>query len=451
MRGCSERSNPFNDEAQPVSWWASATSPRRRRYGRLDGRSRNGLRLGFACGAPSHYAQGRACPRRDRLPGPARAARARRALARGQQQAERDHVHHRRPDGARPDRDAEDAGPDRSAGSELPARVRLDVALLPIAHHRPDRRVRAQPPRHGQHPATGRLWRVQRQERPAGLAAAGGLPDDPHRQDAERVRHGDERDLRPAGLGAVQRRRRAGRVLRLHQAPFRVHRLRPRRERGPRPVPPGRLPDRRLRGPGGGPDRRPLHEPLERPALHAGPVLRSARPGDPRDEVPERLRDHAAPDRPELQREERQGQARLDPEDLTVRSRADREDPDPLPAPARDAALGGRRDREDRQRALGQRSARQHVPDLHLGQRLHAGSAPTAPGQVRSVRAVDSGPAVDPRTGHPGRAAARARLERRHHPTRSSRSPMRSRVCHRTVARSCPTRAIPACRVLARS
>ena len=35
-----------------------------------------------------------------------------------------------------------------------------------------------------------------------------------------------------------------------------------------------------------------------------------------------------------------------------LRSRADREDPDPLPAPPRDPALGRRRRREDRQRAL---------------------------------------------------------------------------------------------------
>ena len=268
-----------------------------RRYGRqMPGQ--NGLRLCFACGAPSHYAQGRACPRRDRLPGPARAARARRALARGQQQAEHDHVHHRRPDGARPDRDAEDAGADRGSGSELPARVRLDVALLSVAHHRPDRRVRAQPPRDGQHPAAGRLWRVQRQERPAGLAAAGGLPDDPHRQDAERLRHGDERDLRPAGLGAVQRRRRAGRVLRVHQARL------PRTPTSPstrtasspstRRTPTRPTSTRTWRWIGSTPTSRPL----ERPALHAGPVFRSARPGDPRDEVPERLRDHAAPDRP---------------------------------------------------------------------------------------------------------------------------------------------------------
>jgi N-acetylglucosamine-6-sulfatase len=54
-------------------------------------------------------------------------------------------------------------------------------------------------------------------------------------------------------------------------------------------------------------------------------------------------------DRAELQREERQGQAGLDPGDQALRAGTDREDPDPLSAPARDTALGRRRGRADRQ------------------------------------------------------------------------------------------------------
>jgi hypothetical protein len=217
-------------------------------------------------------------------------------------------------------------------------------------------------------------------------------------------------------VGPVQQRRRARRVLRLHQATLGVHGLRPGRERGAEPVPAGRLPNDHLLGPGGPADGRSLHQSRERPALHAGAVLRAARPCHAGDEVPERIRDQSTADRRQLQREERQGQARLDPGDQPLRAGADLEDPDALPAPAGDAALGRRRGRADRQRSLGQGRARQHLSDLHLGQRLHAGTAPPAPGQVRAVRALHPGPAADQGAGNPRRGPAPGRrLERRHH------------------------------------
>ena len=244
-----------------------------------------------------------------------------------------------------------------SPGRELPARLRLDVALLPVA------RSRCRP---ASTPTTTTSSATRRRRAATASSTtrttcrsgcSGRLPHDPHRQDAERLRHRDERDLRPAGLGPVQRRQRGleGRVLRLHQArPPPTPTSPSTRTASLKPYTPDDYQTNVYGGPRGRPDRQPLHEPSNDPLYMQVQFFAPHDPATPETKYQNAFATTPAADRRELQREERQGQARLDPEDQPLRARADREDPDPLPAPPRDAALGRRRGRADRQRVCGQ-------------------------------------------------------------------------------------------------
>ena len=64
--------------------------------------------------------------------------------------------------------------------------------------------VRAQPPHRVEQPARGRLREVRRERDDAGLDAARGLPDDPHRQVPQRLRPG-EPDRGPQGVDRLAR------------------------------------------------------------------------------------------------------------------------------------------------------------------------------------------------------------------------------------------------------
>ena len=103
---------------------------------------------------------------------------------------------------------------------------------------------------------------------------------------------------------------------------------------------------------------------------------------------------------------------------------------------------GGPRSRGDHRNAPRHRGARQHVRDLHLRPRLHAGRAPDSAGEDGAVRPLDTGPAADPRAGDPARQVARRRSWATWtSPRRSWTRRLRDRRARWTVARSCRSRA----------
>ena len=74
----------------------------------------------------------------------------------------------------------------------------------------------------------------------------------------------------------------------------------------------------------------------------------------------------------------------------------------------------------DRQPAVGDREAREHVHHLHVGQRLLPRRAPRAAGEGAALRAVDPRAADHPRAEHPGRSASLA-VRREHRPRADDR------------------------------
>ena len=265
--------------------------------------------------APSHYGQGRACPRRDRLPGPARAARAGRAsraasskpnviMFTTDDQTVRDMV-------AMPKTQALIG----NAGRELPARVRLDVALLPLAGHGADRRVRAQPPASW---ATRRRRAATARSTTRTTCRSGCSRRATARSTSARCRTASARTDRatyvPPGWGPFNGGSGQGRVLRLHRPALRLHRLHARRERRRQD-----LQRRTTTRPTSTRTSRSIGSTTTSPNFPNSPLYMQVQffaphdPATPATEVPERLRHRAAADRRELQREERQGQARLDP------------------------------------------------------------------------------------------------------------------------------------------
>ena len=108
--------------------------------------------------------------------------------------------------------------------------------------------------------------------------------------------------------------------------------------------------------------------------------------------------------------------------------------------PVRDADRRGRGDRRDRPGADRDRPARQHLPDLHLRQRLLQRRAPHPSGEVPAPRTLQPRSHVDPGSRDPGgRGLGRAGLERRHRLDDRADRPGRRRRSPRMAARCCPS------------
>ncbi len=86
--------------------------------------------------------------------------------------------------------------------------------------------------------------------------------------------------------------------------------------------------------------------------------------------------------------------------------------------------------------------ARQHVRDLHLRPRLHAGGAPNPAGEDGALRRLDPGPAADPWTPDPARPPTKALVgDVDIAPTIMDATPARIRRSRSTECRSCRSRA----------
>ena len=137
----------------------------------------------------------------------------------------------------------------------------------------------------------------------------------------------------------------------------------------------------------------------------AGAHRKARAPGAARSRA---LRAHAAPEAAELQRGHL-GQAAVGRAQPCHQLAARGGDPQADARALGVAAGGGPRSRGDHRSAPRHRRARQHVRDLHLRPRLHAGGAPDTAGQDGAVRPLDAGPAADPRAGDPARPQPRRR------------------------------------------
>ena len=302
----------------------------------------------------------------------------RRHRSRAGSASERRRDHDRRPDGRRPERHAGDPAGVRAPRRHLLQLVGLVSGLLPVAGELPDRSLRPQPRGHGALLADRRLRALQRRRRAAGMARARGVCHGPHRQVPQRLRH------RPPGDRAARMERvvRRGRPRDLPDVGLHAQRERPPGHlREPDRREPRQLPDRRL--PREGARRHPPWQPVGPPVLPvacaAGPASRGG--GDPtrdrgdrplRSAPPRALRvaPFAAPAR--LQRARPVRQADVHAPLQAARRRGDRPHHGRVPRAARVAARGRRGGRGDRPRAARPGDARQHLPAVHLRQRLPA-------------------------------------------------------------------------------
>ena len=235
-----------------------------------------------------------------------------------------------------------------NAGRELPARLRLGPALLPLARHGPDRRVRAQHRRARQHSAGGRL---QQSSTTRTTCRSGCSPTATGRSTSARCRT-DSRTERggqtyvPPGWGPFAGGSGPGSRGEFYGfiGPPSAYTDFTLDENGvhktsttPTTTRPTSTPTSRSSG-----STTTSRTSPTRPLYMQVQFFAPARSRDTRSEVRQRLR-HLSRSRSTQSFNEKnvKDKPALDQEDQALRPGPDREDPGPLPAPPRDAAIGG--------------------------------------------------------------------------------------------------------------